>query len=249
MKYKVPKEELDALFREVYNLSKTTEDYYISSPLKKKDEYKFLAYKYKKPIKSFLLAQLPFKFQIKNFAAFEGNSVPEDNLFITGYDVEKKYRLYITANENLEEILNKKLNSDIHKLTGEKFNPQNLIDRLSEDILQYLKKDFPFIIKKINTPYLQFYEDEFIKLEYKIEIGGFESEISIWIEKSLVEAGDISPFVFSPPTLNGKKKINSLKELIEIEYIVETKPLEMSLDQLKLNNEIDIELKIKENIG
>jgi hypothetical protein len=233
MKYKVSKEELDALFREVYSTDEITEGNYTLTPLKRKEELKFLAYKYKAPLKSFLISNLPAKIFIKSFEAYEGNRSPEENIYITGFDVEKKYRLYITISEDFESIIQSKISSDINKILENNFNIQNFINLLSEHLIFYIKKDFPFSIKKINHPSIQFYEDEFVKLEYKLEVENSPAEISILIEKNLIEAVDISPFLFSPPTTTGRKKLRKLKELIKLNHIILSDAVNINIKDLK----------------
>ncbi len=245
MKYKVSKEELDALFREVYSSPEKRDIDYTTQNLKVKEEYSFLAYKYKNILKSFLISNLPVKVQLKTFKAYEGSNVDNKNFFVTGYDVEKKYRVYLTVSENIEDIVKEK-SGDLYRLFDEKFNVQNFIENLSNNFVSEMKKDLPFSYKKINSSSLQFYEDYFIKLEYIFSLEDSRTELSIWIEKELLENGEISPFIFSPPTSLGKKKLKRLKDLLKIRLEIESEPVVIDINDLKVGNEIDIKLKIKD---
>ncbi|WP_029521285.1 hypothetical protein [Persephonella sp. IF05-L8] len=239
MKYKVSKEELDALFREVYSTPQTEKNYTIPS-LKRKEEYKFLAYKYKYALKNFLISNIPVEFSIVSFNSFTGSQVSEKNFYINGYDVEKKYRLYICASESIEYIINEHLSYDVNKLLNEKFNTQSFLDSLSETLISQLKNDFPFTFRKINRPVIQFYEDEFIKLEYKLDIKGEPAQINLLIEKTMVNSVDISPFIFSIPTTAGKRKLKKLKDILPVSVEIVSKPINISVDMLKSGQEIEI---------
>ena len=239
MKYKVSKEELDALFREVYSSPQAEKDYTTPS-LKIEEEYKFLAYKYKYALKNFLISNIPVQFNIVSFNSYIGNQISEKNFYINGYDVEKKYRLYVCASESIEDIINQHLNFDVNKLLNDKFNIQGFLDNLSDTMVSQLKNDFPFTFRKINRPVIQFYEDEFVKLEYKLDIKGRTAQISLLIEKTMVDAVDISPFVLSPPTITGKKKLKKLKDMLPVSFEVISKPVNIPVDILKSGQEIEI---------
>ena len=249
MKYKVSKEELDALFREVYSSPEKRDIDYTTQTLKIKEEYNFLAYKYKNILKSFLISNLPVKVQLVSFKAYEGGNVDNKNLFVSGYDVEKKYRVYLTVSENIGDVAKEKTGGDFYRLFDEKFNVQKFIENLSDTFISELKKDLPFSYKKINSSSLQFYEDQFVKLEYIFSLEDSKTELSIWIEKELLENGDISPFIYSPPTSVGKKRLKRLKDLIKIRFEIESEPVAIDINDLKEGNEIDIKLKIKDHIS
>ncbi|WP_456464702.1 hypothetical protein [Persephonella sp.] len=245
MKYKVSKEELDALFREIYSTHEKREIDYIPKTLKVKEEYSFFAYKYKNNLKSFIISNLPVKVHLLSFKAYEGNNVENKNFYVSGYDVEKKYRVYLTVSENIEDVI-KKAEGDLYRLFDEKFNVQNFIESLSENFILELKKDLPFSYKKISNSSLQFYEDHFVKLEYIFSLEESRTEFSIWIEKELLENGDISPFIYSPPTSLGKKRLRKLKDLIKIRLEIESEPVLIDMKDLKIGNEIDVKIKIKD---
>ena len=249
MKYKVSKEELDALFREVYSTPEKREIEYTTQTLKIKEEYSFLAYKYKNILKSFLISNLPVKVHLKTFKAYEGSNVDNKNFFVSGYDVEKKYRVYLTVSENIEDIVKEKTGGDLYRLFDEKFNVQKFIENLSDTFVSELKKDLPFSYKKINSSSLQFYEDQFVKLEYIFSLENSKTELSIWIEKELLENEEISPFIYSPPTSLGKKRLKRLKDLIKIRLEIESEPVVIDINDLKEGNEIDIKLRIKDLIS
>ncbi len=247
MKYKVSKEELDALFREVYSQEKREVDY-TSQTLKIKEEYSFLAYKYKNILKSFLISNLPVKVHLISFKAYEGSNVDNKNFFVSGYDVEKKYRVYLTVSEDIEDAVKEKT-GDLYRLFDEKFNVQNFVESLSENFVSELKKDLPFSYKKINSSSLQFYEDQFVKLEYIFSLEESKTEISIWIEKELLENEEISPFIYSPPTSLGKKRLKGLKNLLKIRLEIESEPVVIDINDLKEGKEININLRIKDFIS
>ncbi len=244
MKYKVSKEELDALFREVYSQEKREIDY-TPQTLKIKEEHSFLAYKYKNILKGFLISNLPVKVQLKSFKAYEGSDVDNKNFFVSGYDVERKYRVYLTVSENIEDVI-KKAEGDLYRLFDEKFNIQNFIESLSENFISELKKDLPFSYKKISSSSLQFYEDQFVKLEYIFSLEESKTEFSIWIEKELLENGEISPFICSPPTSLGRKRLKRLKDLLKIRLEIESEPVVINMKDLKVGNEINIKIKMKD---
>ncbi|SNZ03925.1 hypothetical protein SAMN06265182_0508 [Persephonella hydrogeniphila] len=242
MKYKVSKEELDALFREVYSSSNTERGNYTTQPLKIKEEYTFIAYKFKHIVKSYLVSSLPAKIRLKTYKALEGNEASVENYYITGYDVENRYRVYISVSDNLEDIVK----GDFHSLLNEKFNTQRFVENLSENFVSELKKDIPFSFKKINIGTIQFYEDSFVKLEYIFDIGDNQVEISVWIEKELVETGEFSPVIYTPPTSVGKKRIKRLKEILPVEVSIDTEPIMIKREQLKVGNELKVDIKIKQ---
>jgi len=146
------------------------------------------------------------------------------------------------VSENIQDIAKE----DLYRLFDEKFNIQKFVEILSDSFISELKKDLPFSYKKINSSSLQFYEDSFIKLEYIFSLEESRTEFSIWIEKELLENGEISPFIYSPPTSVGKKRLKGLKNLLKIRLEIETEPVAININDLKEGNEIDINLKIKD---
>ncbi|MBK3331895.1 hypothetical protein GWK41_02285 [Persephonella atlantica] len=248
MKYKVSKEELDALFREVYSSSIYEEDISRKN-LTPTKEHLFLAYKYKNIIKRYMVSTLPLKIKLKRFSCYTGKDIETDNLFIAGYDVEKKFRVYVTVNTNFEETVNRKFSTGINSILDRDFNVQSFVELLSEHLITELKKDFPYSYKRINSPVLQFYEDDFVKLEYIYSVDGDEGEVSVWIEKVLLESEDISPIITSPPTTVGKKKIKKLLSMINVQYIIESEVIDIPVNKLKIGSELSIDLKLKEVIG
>jgi hypothetical protein len=244
MKYKVSKEELDALFREVYSSSSVERGNYTTKALKVKEEYSFIAYKFKHMIKSYLVSSLPVKIRLKSYRALEGDDVSLENAYITGYDAENRYRVYISVSDNLADIVKEK--GDIYSLLNEKFNTQKFVENLSENFISELKKDIPFSYKKVNTGAVQFYEDSFVKLEYMFDIEGHDLEISVWLEKEIVEAGEFSPIIHTQPTSVGKKRIKKLKDILPVEVCTYTEPVMIKKDQLKVGNEFSVNIKIKQ---
>ncbi|WP_457624172.1 hypothetical protein [Persephonella sp.] len=248
MKYKVSKEELDALFREVYSTTYTGEENYTPQRQKEKEEYRFIAYKYKNVLKNFLVSSIPVKVHLDDYRAYEGTVVEEKNLYIAGYDVEKKFRVYITITERFDTAVRERFSSEIYTLLGEQFNTQRFVENLAEAVVGELKKDFPYIYRKINTAGIQFYDDEYIKLQYSFEFDGDRVDFCVWIEKSLLETGEVSPVIYSAPTSLGKKKLKKLKELIPVRHVFESEPVMIQLDRLREGEEIIIETEFKDKV-
>ena len=246
MKYKVSKEELDALFREVYSTPTGQQNYTIPD-LDKKEEYYFAAYKYKNTIKSYLVSHLPFKISLREFNAFEGTKTPEENLFISGYDIERKFRLFITASEEIQLVIDSNLIE--HSFIKESFNIQSFIDSMSEHMVSSIKSDFPYQFRKIGTIPLQFYDDKFVKFSYNVEINDTSVNISIWFDKGLIETIEIPPIIYSTPTTAGKRNLKKLKDLLYIDFSVESEPVKININQLKPGQNITLKLNFKERIG
>ncbi len=247
MKYKVSKEELDALFREVYS-SSFQEDISKDTLIPTK-EYIFLAYKYKNIIKRQVVSSLPLKIKLKRFGCYEGKEVQLNNLFISGYDVEKKFRIYITVDSGFEEGINKKFSTGFNSILDKNFNVQKFLEGLSEQLISEIKKDYPYSYKKINLPVLQFYDNDFIKLEYILSVEEEEGEISIWMDKAMVESEEVSPLIVSSPTTAGKKKIKKLIDMLDVRYTLQSEIVNIPISQLKSGNEINLNLRFKNTVG
>ncbi|WP_457642869.1 hypothetical protein [Persephonella sp.] len=246
MKYKVSKEELDALFREVYSTAYEEEKNYTTSPLKEKEEYKFFAYRYLHPLRSFLISSIPVKLKLTSFKALEGKEPPEENMYISGYDVEKKFRIYITASDRFgEAVIDSSF--DYSVLDGQ-FNPQNFLNSFAENIVQEIRRDFPYTYRKLSAGTLQFYDDVFIRFSYSFDINGESVNFSIWLDRAFVESEVLPPVIFSPPTTAGRKKLKKLKEMIKVNYILESEPVNINISDLKAGKELTLKLKFKEKV-
>ncbi|NPA58091.1 MAG: hypothetical protein GXN94_02230 [Aquificae bacterium] len=246
MKYKVSKEELEALFREIYSSKDTGGRNYASTGLKEAKEYQFLAYKYRSVLKNHLVSSLPIKLRPVSYGAFWGSSTEDKNIYIAGYDVEKKFRVYTTVSEKFDTAV--KSGIGMYSLLDLQFNTERFVDSLGEAVVSRLKKDYPYNYKKINTAGLQFYDEEFLKLSYRFEIGGEEVDFCIWLDRGFVETDSVSPFITSPPTSLGRKKLKKLKENLTVNFVVESKPVMVDINKLREGEEISLNPEFVEKV-
>jgi len=233
----VPQEEIDALFREVYSTKEEKKEDYFSetSPISKK--HKILGYKIKKLIKISFLSILPVKMEIKNYRFI--NSINNISLLSVGFDLEGKYRLYISVDENIFDILESvfKKNSLI---VNENENAQKVVEKFLEDVGNRILNDVEMKKRKIYTTQLVFYEDDVSHIQYEVEIEDVRLNLFVSFDEFLLDTVEVKPIIFSTPTNKGKKSLEALKKRTYIKILYETKKIDIESSELYAGNEITI---------
>ncbi len=239
----VPQEELDALFKEVYQreaIKETREDNKDDKKIEK--EFLILGYKVKKILKKSFVSILPVNFQIDE--VFSEGYFSNTPLISLGYDLEGKFRFFISVEEKIISILDAIINKEI--FIKEKSSTQQYIEAFLEKSLSEILEEIPLRKKKLISSSLSFYEDEVEILSFNARINNKEIKIFISFDKILFEVFEISPFIFSPLTSVGKKNLNKLKEVIPVKVVSETYPIKVPFSLLREGSEIPLKgIKIK----
>ncbi|NPA13260.1 MAG: hypothetical protein GXO45_04655 [Aquificae bacterium] len=240
MKYKVSREELEALLREVSNPSQPYEK---SKPPKTKVDstYNFLCYKCGTLIKKSFVSNYPIETYLKGYNLSFLSNVGDRNVYTAGFDVEGKYRVFLTVGENIDTAIH-------DKRVSNQFNGQQIVEKLSTDVIQGLREDFPFIYKKIYSFPLQFYSDELVRFEYLFSIEGEDVKVCLWLERDFIENGDINRIIYSPPTSVGKRKLKGLKELLKVDVCIQSEPIQLERNTLQEGQEIDLNVKFSTKV-
>ncbi|WP_457641266.1 hypothetical protein [Persephonella sp.] len=245
MRKLIPKEELDALFKEIYSSEVTDKDYNKTARHIKEetDKYRFLLYKYKLPLKKILISSIPVKVKIVDIRIYKQEEIEDKNVFLSSYDIEEKFRFYITISENISSVEKSIYEDNIYSLFQNENNTPNLqliLENIYKAIVKTVQTDFPFKFRKLNRPIIQFYDNNLIVIEYVVKMDKEDITVSLLFEELMLETIDINPFIYSPPTSYGKKNLDKLKEKIPLKVIAETQPINIDLNMLKENCVIDL---------
>ncbi|ACO04595.1 MAG TPA: hypothetical protein DEP48_01740 [Persephonella sp.] len=246
MRKLIPKEELDALFKEIYNTETTEIDYTTDrKELKLLDaRYRFLMYRYKTALKKIFVSNIPIKVSIKETSVTKNREVEDKNNFLYSYDVEGKFRFFIGISESIATVERKIYEENIYSLFKNENNLHSIMENISLSIVKTVQNDFPFKFKKINSSAVQFYNDDFITFDYNLELEGDSITVSLFFEELMLEAVETDVFIFSPPTSYGRKLLEKLKRKIILKLSVDSEPVDIDLSKLRKGSVIDLD-KIK----
>ncbi len=241
----VPKEEIDALFKEVYSFSSEEEKQKneVNLPVKRKD-LNILSYKIKKFLKKNFLSFLPLDISVTDISVKEKIS-RDKPLFSVGYDIEGKYRFFIYTDEEyfkiLEDILRIKSPESVDKNSVHSFT-----ERIFDSTINEILTDLPLERRKLVTSSPSLYEEENIHLMYTLQIEEKKTYICVSFDEFLLDILDIKPIIYFPPTTLGKKRLEELKRYISVNIILETEPVLIPVSKLINKDEIKIKsLKIR----
>ncbi len=243
----VPKEEIDALFKEVYNIS-TTEEYREEKKEKFDDKYRIFSYKVKRTFRENLLKYIPIDFTINGYSMLENTVSTHNPLFSVGLDIEEKYRFFISVDEvfikAVEEILHKnnpfseKNESNVHQH----------IEKVLEKTCISVFDSLPLKKKKILLSKPVFYEEEYICIQFFGKLEDKIVNIYVSFDEILLDLAEFKPIILSQPTTLGKRNLKELKKHTFVKLTLETEPIKISKKVLKEGSEIsvkDINIKRK----
>ncbi len=242
MRKLIPKEELDALFKEIYSAEITEPNY--TTPEKEEvqlsAQLKFLMYRYKTALRRILISNLPVKVSVLSSSVSRNREIEDKNNFLFSYDVEGKFRFFIVISENITSIERKIYEENIYSLFKNDNNLYSIMESISLSMVKTIQNDFPFRFKKINSSAIQFYNDDFIAFDYAVNIADDNVTVSIFFEELMLEAVEPEAFIYSPPTSYGRKLLEKLKRKITVELSVESEPVNIDLNMLKEGTVVDL---------
>ncbi len=231
----VPKEELDALFREVYQIEYKEQEQQKKEENKENRKYNVFAYKIQKVIKRTFVSLIPVNFSIKNFSIKTFDEEESKNFISTGYDLENKFRFYISIDQTIEGILEKLL---IKESIIDSKNIQLLIEKFLDNTAVQILDEFQLKKKRVASSQLSFYDEEVITISFHCKIDKANITICVSFEEIFLDIFNIKPIIFSQPTSIGKKNLKAIKRYIPIQVISETFPLNIPANLLKENQEL-----------
>ena len=242
----VPKEEIDALFKEVYSFSSEEEKQKneVNLPIKRKD-LNILSYKIKKFLKKNFLSFLPLDISVTDISVKEKIS-RDKPLFSVGYDIEGKYRFFIYTDEEYFKILEDILRNKSPDLL-DKNSIQSFTEKIFDSTIYKILTDLPLERRKLVTSSPSLYEEENIHLMYTLKIEGKEIHVCVSFDEFLLDILDIKPIIYFPPTTLGKRRLEELKRYISVNMILETEPIFIPVSKLVNKEEIKMG-KIEVNI-
>ncbi len=235
----VPKEEIDALFKEVYNIS-TTEEYREEKKEKLNDKYRVFSYRVKRTFRENLLKYIPIDFTINDYSMLEKTVSTDKPLFSVGLDIEEKYRFFISVDEifikAVEEIFQK------NNPFSEK-NENNIhqhIEKVLEKTCLSIFESLPLKKKKVALSKPVFYEEEYICIQFSGKLENKIVNIYVSFDEILLDLAEFKTIIFSQPTTLGKRNLKELKEHTFVKIAFETEPIRISKRALKEGSEISI---------
>lgn len=242
MRKLIPKEELDALFKEIYSTETTETDYNIQKKeIKPLDSrYRFLMYRYKTALKKILISNLPVKVNIQNTSVTKNGGFEDKNLLLYSYDIEGKFRFFVGISESITSVEKKIYEENIYSLFKNEYDLYSIMENISISIVKTVQNDFPFKFKKINGSAVQFYNDDFVIFDYSLNLDGENVVISLLFEELMLEAVEPDVFIYSPPTSYGKKLLERVKKRVSLKLYVESEPFNIDLNKLKEGCIVDI---------
>ncbi|WP_456403061.1 hypothetical protein [Persephonella sp.] len=242
MRKLIPKEELDALFKEIYSAETGEKDYSINVEKGKRLEhrYKFLMYKYRSILRKTIVSSLPLRIKFLKTEVLKNSEIEDRNRFLFPYDIEGKYRFYVGISENITEIESKLYKEDIYSIIKKESSFHNLMESISNTIVKQIQSDFPFRFKKVPSSAVQFYNEDYITAEYHVGIEDTEVVFSLFFEELMIEAVEVDSIIYSNPTSYGKKLIEKLKKRIMINISVESEPCIIDINKLKVGETIEL---------
>ena len=236
----VPKEEIDALFKEIY-------DYPVVEKGQEKREsqvdknYKIFIYKLKKIFRSSFLRYIPIDLSVEGYSVYK-NTIPVDKpLLSVGFDIEEKYRFFISVDELfIKTIENVFQANNPFRNQEDNNNTQQYIENILEKTSLSIFENLPLKKNKIVLSKPVFYEEDFVCIKFDCKISNKEAYFYVSFDEILIDLMEIKPFIFYSPTTLGKKNINQLKKHTFVKVTLETKPVKISKKQLKENMEITL---------
>ncbi|RMA97762.1 hypothetical protein [Hydrogenothermus marinus] len=237
---KVPKEELNALFEEIFDNKNINLK---STDLKKKDIkglYKFYGYKLKSIFNSTLADMSSIPIIIKDFTISNyDNNVKKAFL---GIDFEKKYRVFF----DIDEQFIKNIENYSKSIQLEKNYPLRIVQNIIENLADNLLKEINLNSEKLSNPYTHFFDQEVIEFKYECFLEDKSSYISIYLEKNFLESEVLGKWIYSKPTSQEIIKINKLKSLLRFDLEIISQPINIDLTQnnIKLSDmKFNIQIK------
>jgi hypothetical protein len=238
----VPKEELDALFKEVYQSEYKEE---INKEEKKSLDFRFyiFGYKIQKFIKKSFLSVIPIPFKVKDFSVEKYTDSIGKNLISTGYDLEGKFRFFVSIEQKIEDIIKELLEKN-----GTPFNKtsQEIIEAFLDQLASQILEEINLKKKKLLTSYISFYEDDVISFSFDCSVENKDIKVYVIFEEYLLDFIENSQIIYSPLTTLGKKNLKELKKYIPVRIVFETAPVYIPSFLLKEGEEIAINnLKVR----
>jgi len=220
---KVPKEELNALFEEIFNVNEG--EYLVKENRFYRDNTVFYGYKLKHIFNSTLTNMSSIPLFINDFSV----STYEKNVkkSLIGLDIEKKFRVFFDVDETFVKNIDEYSKNDQLE-DGYAFNfAKNIIENLADNFI----KEINLKTEKLSYPYTHFYNDEILLFTYECYLEDKKSNLYVFIEKEFLDSGVLKNWIFSKPTSTEVIKINTLKSLINFDVEIVSKPISIDFSQ------------------
>ncbi len=223
---KVPKEELNALFHEIYKKGDEP-DLVITEQNLNDALVNFYGYKFLKLFNRYLSQKFSIPIFIKNFKVdkYQG----ELSKSYIGYSIEDKYRVYFDIDypENFDIVSFDTL--------------LEIVKGLSEEFINHLRLKSSYI----GSSYTYFFTEEVLIYSYNLYVEDNPLVLKVYIEKEFLDAGLISHWILSNPVSEEKRRIEKLKSRISVYADIESEPIKIDISQnrIKLPNNLKFSIK------
>lgn len=227
---KVPKEELNALFKEIYSFNENNN--YPQESQKLNPAFIFYGYKFKAILNKGILNSNKIPVFIKDFEVKYFENQPKK--VHTGYSLENKYRIFFDIEENL-------LNEN--DLNNEIVNGFELLNSLIENFSDKILSNINLKSEKIVHPYTYFYTENILEYSFNLFIADKTSKFKIYLEEDLLTSESISKWIILNPTSQEREKIRKLKKKLTANLNIISNPIDINNRKQTFDN-LDFKIKI-----
>lgn len=202
---KIPKEEFEALFEEIYKIKSV--DTYIKeeAQTKLKPIYIFYGYKFLRIFNKTAANISILPVLIKDFEIEKANTIPEIAHF--GFDIENKYRFFVSLDENgilfMEEFLKENMINieNSHSYVVESF--KNIFEKMFNEL--NLKTS------PVSSTLPKFYSLQLLNIKFFAKVLDENITLDIYLDESLFESENISKYILINPST---KELQNLSKLL-----------------------------------
>ncbi len=201
---KIPKEEFEALFEEIYNIKSSSNvkkeiSYNLVKPV-----YTFYGYKFLKLFNkvSANISTLPVL--IKDFEIEKLENFIETAHF--GFDIENKYRFFVSIEERgilvIEEFLRENLINveNLHNYVVDNFK------KIFENTLEILELN----LNPVSPTFPKFYSLNILNIKFFAKTLDEDIAINVYLDESLFESENIAKYIFIPPSTKEQEGLSKL---------------------------------------
>ena len=201
---KIPKEEFEALFEEIYK-TKTYKIPIKEETIKLKPIYTFYGYKLLRVFNKTATNVSTLPILIEDFEIERTNTLPETAHF--GFDIENKYRFFVSLDED-------------GILAVEEFLRENMIniENIHGYIIENFKNTFEKMLYQLNlkaqpvsSTFPSFYSFNLLNIKFFTKVLEKSIILDIYLDESLFESENISKYILMNPST---KEVENLSKLL-----------------------------------
>jgi len=202
---KIPKEEFEALFEEIYKVKGFDTSIKEETQTKLKPVYIFYGYKILRIFNKIAANVSVLPVLIKNFEIEKTNNTPEIAHF--GFDIENKYRFFVSLDENgilfIEEFLKENM-----------INIENLHSYVIESFKSIFEKMFNELNLKtvpVSSTLTKFYSLQLLNIKFFAKVLDENITLNVYLDEPLFESENISKYILINPST---KELQNLSKLL-----------------------------------